>query len=143
MTWSSGSLSFLSHYPIWCFSQQWFYFRYIFRYIILIWFFYAVSKSLLKSSYQEVIRRTIGPRQSDTLTSFPVLGSMLCLPSSHWELFPGHILERVSCLRPSGWSTWLSSVKASIQTFKVLVGGCRDQLTLWLPKTGLICKFLY
>ena len=46
-------------------------------------------------------------------------------------------------LRPSGRYMWLNPGEASIETFKILVGGCRDLLILWPSKSGLVFLFPY
>lgn len=60
-----------------------------------------------------------------------------CPPFPQWEPFlRTQAWESNALLRTPGWCKWL---KASMQSSKLLAGGCRDLLVL-LPKTSLICK---
>lgn len=87
------------------------------------------------SLLEEVIERLwppvdlrAGPRQSEAPHPLPVLG--MCVVST--VLIAGAVFKdaalRVMC-------------KASIQTFKILSGGCRDLLILWPSKTSLVMNF--
>lgn len=60
-----------------------------------------------------------------------------CLPCSQ-KLPQGCSLE-MEMGAETIWTvyTWLTSVKASLQTFKILVGGCWDLFILQPPKTSL------
>ena len=83
-----------------------------------------------------------GPRHSEAphplsileiyvLLTIPIVGA-----TSRMQPWESKVL-----LRPSGLNIWLNPVKASIYTFKILVGRCRDLFILWPPKTSFVNKF--
>ena len=98
---------------------------------------------------EEVIKKTWQPadpqtesRQLEATHPFPVLGMCFCLPS--W--LPEAALriqpwDRNVVLRLIGLSMWPNPLEASIETFKILVGGRRNLLVLGLPKSSLLRKF--
>ena len=102
----------------------------------------------LKELLEEVTKMTwppvdpwAGPGQSEAPHSLPVLGiyTLLTAPTvgAIPRTEPG---ESKVLLRPSGLKMWPNLVKGSIQTFKILVGRCRDLLILQSPKTSLLSK---
>lgn len=82
------------------------------------------------------------PSSGRLLTPSLALGMRVRLPSLLPEFGPRtQLWDDDVVLRPSGQDTWWNPVQASPYTFKILTGQCRDQLTIWLPKTSLVCKF--
>lgn len=65
------------------------------------------------------------------LSSLPTLGAI-----SRMQPCENNVL-----LRPTGLDMWAGPCWGLYRNFKILAGGCRDLLTLWLLKTRLICKF--
>lgn len=71
------------------------------------------------------------PYPASVLLTVPTLGAV----SGTQPWGSKCVVETILC-------TWPNPVKASIETFKLLAGRCRDLLVLQLPKTSLICKCL-
>lgn len=98
---------------------------------------------------KEVIKRTWGlvnpqarPRQ--LLASYPLHCLWNIHSAHHFWLGPvprTQPWESNMLLRLPGGYTWPNSMRASIWTFKILVGWCRELLILWPPKISLISKF--
>ena len=66
---------------------------------------------------------------------------IFCPSCLQWELFSRTQPSEITVsLRPLGLYMWLNPIKASIYTFKNLVGGCEVLPILWLPRTSLMHK---
>lgn len=70
----------------------------------------------------------------------------------HWNVHSPLVLILEAALVTKPWESnmllrqsrifmWLNPIKDSIWTLKILVSGHEDLLILWLPKTGIMCKF--
>lgn len=106
--------------------------------------FYPAYLLLLKEvtkKIQQPFEAQAKPRQLEVPHLLPCSWNIHFTHCFHsGNCFQGHSLERVRCC----WDLkiWLNPVKASIYTFKILVGRCNDLLILQLPKVSLTCKFL-